>query len=310
LKGLLLSKTKSHDLEERIIEILSFRQNSSLRGLAAEIGLSSSWLKKQILKLCRDGTIKSWQVVLHPLSFQERIFFLLLKTNPNEPSVVNDLLNNYDQNSLSTLEGITGEFSLICRFHFNDTTEFLDSLDHIYELIGETGFQKYQMLEVIKVHKEAGMPVPQIRETLRPREQEKLLAIRKLVERSEIPLSTYQLANKLEESQPAVYRRLKKWKDDNVILGYSINTSYWQEKYIHTYIHVKAPLGKYRSIIDFCNKTKHVIQAYRTNQEYSLLLKTRHRNLTSLNNFLKTLYQQVEVEDTLTTIILDTLRSN
>lgn len=308
MNGLFLHKTKSYDLKERIIEFLSVRQNSSLRGLAAEIGLSSSWLKKQIMKMRRDGTIRSWQVVLHPLSLQERIFFLLLKTNPNEPSVVNDLLGNYNQNSLSTLEGITGEFSLICRFHFNDTTDFLDSLDHIYELIGETGFQKYQMLEVIKVHKEAGIPIPQMRETLRPKELEKLLTLRKLIERSEKPLSTYQLATKLEESQPAVYRRLKKWKDDNVVLGYSINTSYWQENYIHTYIHVKAPLGKYRSIIDFCNRTKHVIQAYRTNQEYSLLLKTRHRNLTDLNNFLKTLYKQVEVEDTLTTIILDTLR--
>jgi len=305
-----LNKTNSSDLNERILRALSTRPDSSLRGLAAEIGLSSPWLRKQILKLRRDGIIKTWQVVLHPLSLKERIFFLLLKTNPNEPSVVNELLNNYDLNSLSVLEGITGEYSLICRFHFLNATEFLESLDHLYELIGETGFQKYQMLEVIKVHKERGIPIPKIKASLKSRELEKLLLIQKFGETSELPPSTYQLAERLEESQPAIYRRLKKWKTENVILGYSINTSYWREKYIHAYINVKAPLGKYQSVIDFCNKEPRVIQAYRTNHEYSILMKTRHLDLTDLNDFLKTLYQQVEVEDTLTSVILDTLRSD
>ena len=62
------------------------------------------------MKMRKDGIIHSWQLVLNPSLYQQRIFFLLLKTNPNEPTVVSELLNNYDQNSLSTLEGITGGF--------------------------------------------------------------------------------------------------------------------------------------------------------------------------------------------------------
>ncbi len=305
-----MNDQKAIDLTELILHTLSIRQRSSLRGIAAEIGISSTWLRKQILKMRRKGLIKSWQLVVNPLSHQRRIFFLLLKTNPNEPRVVNELLDNYDQNSMSSLEGITGEFSLICRFHFPDATEFLDSLDHLYELIGETGFQKYQMIEVIKVHKERGLLVPQLTRQLKSDELKILLAIQKLGRTFDLPPSTYKIAEELPDSQPAIYRKLRKWENENIILGYSINTPYWQSKYIHTYIQVKAPLGKYNSIIDFCLQDERVIDVYRTNQEYSLLIKSRHLNLADLNDFLKILYHQAEIEDTLTRIVLDLLRSN
>ena len=305
-----MKNQKAIELIELILLTLSKRQRSSLRGIAAEIGISSTWLRKQILRMRKDGLIKSWQLVLNPLSHQQRIFFLLLKTNPNEPRVVNELIGNYDQNSMSSLEGITGEFSLICRFHFPDATEFLDSLDHLYELIGETGFQKYQMIEVIKVHKERGLKVPQLTRQLKSDELDLLLAIQKLGRTLDLPPSTYKIAEEIPDSQPAIYRKLKKWKKENIILGYSINTLYWQSKYIHTYIQAKAPLGKYKSIITFCLKDDRVLDVYRTNQEYSLLIKSRHRNLDDLNNFLKDLYNQTEIEDTLTRIVLDLLRSN
>lgn len=306
----ILKNQKSIELIENILHALSTRQRSSLRGVAAEIGLSSTWLRKQILDMRKNGLIKSWQLVLNPLSHQQRIFFLLLKTNPNEPLVVNELLSSYDQNSLSTLEGITGEFSLICRFHFPNATEFLESLDHLYELIGETGFQKYQMIEVIKAHKENGIPIPELKSQIKSEELETLLSIQKLGETFDFPPSTYKIAEKLQDNQPTIYRKLKKWKKENIILGYSVNTPYWQKKYIHSYIQVKAPLGKYLSVIDFCLQDKRVLNVYRTNQEYSLLLKTRHPNLTDLNNFLKMLFQQTEIEDTLTRIVLDLMRSN
>ena len=98
---------------------------------------------------------------------------------------------------------------------------------------------------------------------------------------------------------------MKKWKNENIILGYSVSTPYWQKKYIHSYIEVKAPLGKYRSVIEFCLQNRRVLNVYRTNQEYSLLLKTRHLNLPDLNNFLKRLFQQTEIEDTLTRLVLE-----
>lgn len=305
-----LKNQKPNKNIENILYALSTRQRSSLRGIAAEIGLSSTWLRKQILIMKKNGLIKSWRLVLNPLSHQQRIFFLLLKTNPNEPRVVNELLSIYNHSSLSTLEGITGDFSLICRFHFPNATEFLNSLDHLYELIGETGFQKYQMIEVIEVHKEQGFPVIKLKRQLKPDELKILIKIQKLGETYDFPPSTYKIAENLHNNQPAIYRKLKKWKNENFILGYSVYTPYWQRTYVHAYIQVKAPLGKYNSTIDFCIPDDRVINIYRTNQEYSLLLRTRYPNLSDLNNFLKILYQKAEIEDTLTMIVLDFLRSN
>ena len=141
------------DITKKILQSLSNLQTPSIQKIAADINLSPRWLKKQILRMKEDGVIKSWQMILNPWIIQEQIFFFLLKTNPNEPRIVDELISHYDKNTLSTIEGITGEYSLISRFHFPNATDFLDSLDHLYELIGVTGFQKYQIIEVIKIHK-------------------------------------------------------------------------------------------------------------------------------------------------------------
>lgn len=296
---------------ETLLRSLSQRRNPSLHGMSTELGHSSSWIRRQIQKLKQEGVITDWRLVLHPSASlqQQRILFFLLKTNPNEPQIVEELLRMYSAEKLSSLEGVTGEYSLMGRFHFPSGVEFLASLDHLYQVIGGSGFQKYQMLEVISVHKEWGFIVPESSMTLKDSEYRILQAIQELGKTLEFPPSTYDIAKKLDKHQPSIYRQLKRWKGGNVILGYSLSTTYWQERYIHAYIQIKAPLGKYQILIDFCQQNTHVIDCFRTNQEYSLLIKTRHSTLTDLNDFLKALYQQTRVADTVTHIILDGLRS-
>ena len=298
-------------LDERILRKLSCRKNPSLQGIAEEIGISSSKLRKKIAKMRKEKIILSWYLVINPMSLQEhKIFFFLLKTNPNEPKVVTKLLDNYDLNKLSHLEGITGEYSLIGRFHFPNASEFLFSLDHLYKLVGETGFKKYQLLEVIKVYKEQGIPCPETRKQLKAYEVERIEKIQFFGQKTEFPPSTYQIAKNLGVSQPVIYRQLKNWKEEKVILGYSLHSSFWQNNYLRSYIQVKAQLGEYQSLLNFCLQNNRVVNIYRTNQEYSVLLITQHPNLADLNNFLKTIYRQAEVEDTLTRIVLDLLRDS
>ena len=123
-----------------------------------------------------------------------------------------------------------------------------------------------------------------------------------------MPLTSYQIAQKLEISQPAVAKLVKKWKDESVILGYSITTDYWENNFIHTYIQLKAPLGKYKTVIDYCIHRDEVQDVFRTNHEYSLLLRTRFLSLNALNVFLQELFQHSLIEDTITSVILDFLR--
>ncbi len=298
-----------NDVTEKILHALSIRETQSIQKIAVDINLSPRWLRRQILRMKDVGTIKSWQMVINPWIIQEQIFFLLLKTNPNEPRIIDELKAHYDKNTLSSIEGITGEFSLIGRFHFPNATDFLDSLDHLYELIGGTGFQKYQIIEVIKIHKDMGVPVPEIKQPLKSHELEKILKIQQIGEKFDWPPSTYEIAKQINVSQPTVYRQLKKWKDRKIILGYSIRTTYWSDNFIHSYIQIKAPLGKYKSAVEYCLNDERVIEIYRTNQEYSLLIKTRHPNLNDLSQFLKSLYGNANVADTLTRIVLDHVRS-
>lgn len=301
-------KLSLEEITKKTISALSSRPTSSIQGIAKDIGLSQRWFKKEILKMKKQGTIKSWQLILNPRLLQQQIFFFLLKTNPNEPRVIKELLTHYDKASLSTIEGITGEYSLIGRFHVPNATDFLDSLDHLYELIGGTGFQKYQIIEVIQVHKEHGISIPEKEYTLKPHELERLHLINKLGEKFNLPPSTYEIAEEIKVSQPTVYRQLKKWRDRKIILGYSVGTSYWSENYIHSYIQIKAPLGKYKSAVEYCINDKRVIEIYRTNQEYSLLIKTRHPTLEDLNQFLNSFYKYTTLTDTITRIVLDYIR--
>jgi DNA-binding Lrp family transcriptional regulator len=302
-------KLDSDETAKKILHALSVRSRSSIQGVAKDINLSPRWLKKQIVRMREQGIIKSWQLVLNPRILQQQIFFFLLKTNPNEPRVVEELLTHYDETFLSSIEGITGEYSLIGRFHFPNATDFLDSLDHLYELIGGTGFQKYQIIEVIKVHKEHGISVPEEKHSLKSHELDRLQMINKLGEKFDLPPSTYEIAEEINVSQPTVYRQLKKWRDRKIILAYSVNTSYWSDNFLHSYIQIKAPLGKYKSAIEFCLDDGRVIEIYRTNQEYSLLLKTRHPALDDLSQFLKSLYKHTTIADTVTRIVLDYIRS-
>jgi len=301
--------TISKEMLQDIFNIISNRSNNSLRGLGTKLNMSTSQFKRIINYLQREKLIKNWNIVINPNIFPKmKILLFFLKTNPNEPEVVNKLLENYNDQALSQLEGITGNYSLVGEFHYMDTSLFLDSLEFLYSLAGKTGFQKYQLIEVIDVLKISGFCSSKITRLLRLGEHEKLQKIRTLTSGAKMPLTSYQIAQQLEISQPAIAKLLKKWKDENVILGYSITTDYWKDHFVHAYIQLKAPLGKYQMVIDYCIHRIEVQDVFRTNHEHSLLLRTRFPSLKDLNCFLKEIFQHSHVEDTITSIILDFLR--
>ncbi|MHA2343251.1 MAG: Lrp/AsnC family transcriptional regulator [Candidatus Hodarchaeales archaeon] len=280
-----ISKETLHD----IFILISLRSNNSLRGLATKLNLSTSQFKKIINYLKTEELIKNWNIIINPNILPKmKILFFFLKTNPNEPEVVNKLF--------------------VGQFHYIDTTHFLDSLEFLYSLAGKTGFQKYQLIEVIEVLKISGFCSSKISRSLRSGEYYKLEKIRTLNSGAKMPMTSYQIAQELNLSQPAIAKLLKRWKDETVILGYSIKTDYWKDHFINTYIQLKAPLGKYQLVIDYCIHRNEVQDVFRTNHEYSLLLRTRFLSLNDLNSFLQDLFQHSIIEDTITSIVLDFLR--
>jgi DNA-binding Lrp family transcriptional regulator len=296
-------------LSEDILNILCFRSTNSFRGLPRDLGVSSSTLKRNIVFLKKKQLIKSWTFVLNPtILAKNKIIFFFLKTNPNEPEIVSKLLNNYTNTKLSSLVGITGNYSLIGQFHYPDPSSFLDSLEELYSLVGESGFQKYLLIEAIETKKYQGFQCEEIKKPLRPDELEKLHKVIDLNNQSEFPLSSYQIAKQLNVSQPVISRMLKRWKNEHIILGYSYQTDYWKNHYIHSYIQIKTALGRYKEIIEYCLLNNRVLDVFRTNSEYSILIRARFTSLRDLNKFLKDLYLNTKLEDTISSVVLDFLR--
>jgi len=191
---LVISKEILHD----IFILISNRSNNSLRGLATELNISTSQFRRIINYLQTEKLIKSWNMVINPNIFPKmKILLFFLKTNPNEPEVVNKLLENYNDQALSQLEGIAGNYSLVAQFHYVDTSHFLDSLEFLYSLAGKTGFQKYQLIEVIDVLKISGFCSSKITRSLRSGEHDKLQKIRTLTSGAKLPLTSYQIAQQL-----------------------------------------------------------------------------------------------------------------
>lgn len=297
---------KIDPLSEEILTAIGFRPVNSLRGLANGLELSTTKLKRHVSLLKEDKIIKSWTFVFNPtVNEKNKFFFLFLKTNPNEPEIMTKLLQQYNNSELSRLVGITGEFSLLGQFHYPNSSSFLTSLEELYSLVGETAFQKFQLIEVIETKKYSGFFCGEIERPLKSSEELKLKQIVKLNYQSEYPLSSYQIAKKLKFTQPVISRLLKRCKDDHIILGYSCQTDYWKNSFIHSYIQVKATLGRYQDIIELCLHDNRVLDVFRTNSEYSLLLRSRFPHLKDLNDFLKNLYRKTKLEDTYTSIVLD-----
>ena len=116
-------------LSEDILHMLCFRSTNFFRGLPRTLGVSSSTFKRNITFLKKNKFIKSWTFVLNPtILAKNKILFFFLKTNPNEPEIVSKLLHKYNNNELSNLVGITGNYSLIGQFHYPDPSSFLDDL--------------------------------------------------------------------------------------------------------------------------------------------------------------------------------------
>ena len=76
----------------------------------------------------------------------------------------------------------------------------------MYKLVGETGFKKYQLLEVIKVYKEQGIPCSETKKQLKAHEVERLEKIQFFGQKTEFPPSTYQIAKK-EKVHPSMIAR-------------------------------------------------------------------------------------------------------
>lgn len=294
------------DSEISILTQLSNRGNYSINNIGDKVGLSQKTLRKKIIDLRKRNVIKSWKITINPLVYSEsRLYLLYLKTNPNEPEIRDKLII---KSQLLSLEGILGDYSLLGSFRFNSTEEMISSLDEIFSVVGSSSFQRYNLVEILKIEKYSAKQIYQTNYHLSKTDHSLLQKINELGKQTIFPPKITQLAEKCGLSRPSIYRKLREWESEGVILNYSIDSNSINESSIVTYLRVKVLPEHHSNFLKFGLANDDIIHIFRTNQEYSFLLKTSQRSIQDLDQFLKSLYTETEVIDTITTIVIDNIK--
>ncbi|MFW9897061.1 MAG: Lrp/AsnC ligand binding domain-containing protein, partial [Candidatus Thorarchaeota archaeon] len=129
------------------------------------------------------------------------------------------------------------------------------------------------------------------------------------------PISTYEIKNICYEqllvdiSQSTIHNRIKKLEQKEVILNYTVNFNPkkvgFEGKY-YLRIKPKDP-SKYNELAFKLVKNRNITDLFRIGEQLGLFAIVRVKKVEDYADFIRDLYQSDEIEDTLTTFVLDEL---
>ncbi|MBN1803284.1 MAG: Lrp/AsnC family transcriptional regulator [Candidatus Lokiarchaeota archaeon] len=299
-----------------IVESLNSNFKPSISEICRNLNISRQTLKKDLITLKFNGIIKNFTINIHP-NIQPNLKYVILeiKTNPNEPGLVKNMLKIPQ---LILLDGIFGEFSLIALFVFKDSEEFNDILAKIDNIMANSYFKKYKITEVIRVFKTNGIMLSKSTLNKIDLDETDRLILNSLKKDQGIKLiSTHKMSkllklkNNVEISQSTIYNRIKRLEESDVILNYSMNFCPrkigFNGKYI-VRVKPKDP-SRYKNLALRLEQDSHITDLFRIGEQYGLFAIVRVRAIEDYGNFIKNLYKE-DIEDTFTNFILDELISH
>jgi len=297
-----------------ILEVLQGDSRASLTDIGRGLGLSRFAVKDRIEKLFKDRLILGPTVIINPsgVGFKRTVFFEF-KTNPHEPWLAEFL---EEIKECDMLNGITGEYSLLGRFRIADEEHFGRILRRIDEVMTKSFFKKYRVVNAINTFKESGVPFERKAAPLTLGDID-LMILRILLNQTRYvktpqPLSTTQISRLLRDlgvkiSQPSVFKRLKRLKDQGVILRHTILVN--QEKVgfkTKLVVRIKVNPASYDDVArNFLVPMDEITDLYRTGEDYGLLAIVRVKGVSEYNAFLLGLYASKDIIDTHTTLVLE-----
>lgn len=307
----------SKELDSIDLKIIDRLQQEGFKKqrIANQIGLSRHTISRRIKALFHKGIINGGQVILNPLiQNNARITLAEFKTNPHEPWIARSLMN--DENC-DVLYGITGEYSLFARFKLYDETEFIKFLKRIDNMMSNTLFKKYQFIHVIECFKENQTIINQKQPFNHKLDKIDRIILQVLKNQQRFsfkprPMTSMDVSRALTRmnyplSQPAVFRRIQRLKQIEIILKEGIRIDYhrlgFQTRFI---MKVKVNPSVYSSMArEKLAPMKEITDLYRTNEDYGLLAFVLVRDVNNYNSFLTQLYNTSNVIDTYSTLVLE-----
>ncbi|MHA1734709.1 MAG: Lrp/AsnC family transcriptional regulator [Promethearchaeota archaeon] len=275
--------------------------------LARRLNLSRPTVIRH-LKLLESRVVSHFAAIVDHIKLNSRIFFLEIKTNPEEPEVI-DAFREIPQ--VRSIDGIIGEFSLWIKVVARDQGEFNRVLNCIDRALGETTFQRYHVIEVLVPFKEYGEVLGEDTTPLEPVDDLSWQLVNILVkyhDRRYARAVTSRLASGPTPPPPSkVSRKLRELVERRVIRRFttSIRPDYAVEatKFL---LRVKPKnLSHYELLARQAVRDPHITCLYRTGEDYGLLAVVRVEGNAAYRKFITGLYATGEVLDTHTTLVLE-----
>lgn len=294
-----------------LLSLLLKNSRSSLATLGEEVGKSRNWIARTIRKLVRTRIIQAYVTVFDPAQvYAERNTILLIKTNPRELDVSQGLL---EMAELESLDGISGDHSLLGLFRFRGSGTFEQFLDRVDQVVAKSKADKYQLVQVLSTYKTHGFtlenrpPRPQLVST---KEWELMRTIYRQApsEESPFPLPQNEIGNRMNPclSQPAVSKAMRRLEGRGAIVGYSVDVKFSNlGQPIKFFLQIKPKPGSIAQTARAISTMDEVWDLHRTSEDYSLFATIRTDSVDGYNRFLRRLYSNENIIDTQSQISLE-----
>ena len=294
-------------IDKLILRDLSSRNSLNLKNSHESSSLSYRQFLRRIDDLYDKGIITGWLPVVHPLTYRVKKFvWLFLKTNPKNTQDL-DYLNSLEGQLLS-LDGIAGIFSLLALIQFtndNDFNSFLAKIEEAFQVHDPVReLQRYQHLEIIAFYKFNGFPIE--KDINEPSEAE-IRIIQSLFEvgvHTKRPPTIEEIADVSKMSTSSVQKILKSLERSSTILGYSLRLNQIIKPAIKMIVQFKIHPRSIAEIISILKEDPHTSFLAKTQSDYSLLAIVYLDSIQNYNEWLKELYLNEDLLDTLTTVVL------
>ncbi|MHA1936429.1 MAG: Lrp/AsnC family transcriptional regulator, partial [Candidatus Thorarchaeota archaeon] len=282
--------------EKRLLSVLLNNSRLSAAMIAEEINKGRNWVTRTIKRLVKTGVIRGYVTVLDPAQvYAERNTILLIKTNPRELGVSHAIL---EMPELESLDGISGEHSLLGLFRFRGSGAFEEFLDRVDSVVSMSGTGKYQLVQVLSTYKTNGFTLQKhrSRETSVSSKDWVLMSTIYRHSPSEdhpLPLSQGEIGKRMNPplSQPAVSKAMQRLEKRHAIVGYTVDIDFSQYGLpVKFFLQVRSKPGTVAETAHVLSAMDEIWDLHRTSEDYSLFATVRTKDIDGYNQFLRKLY--------------------
>ncbi|MGY5876407.1 MAG: Lrp/AsnC family transcriptional regulator [Candidatus Thorarchaeota archaeon] len=299
------------DKQFELLRLMLSNSRLSVSTLAERIGKGRNWVTTNVKRLVEKRIIRSYVTILDPAQvYAERNTITLIKTNPRETGVSESLLK---MKALESLDGISGEHSLLGLFRFRDTSKFEEFLDDIDKVVAGSGSQNYNLVQVLATYKTHGFSLERTARsstTIASSDWElmKVLSRFSPSEEHTFPLTQLEIGKKMQPtlSQPAVSKAMRRLEERGAIVGYSIELEFNKIGLpIKFFLEIKPQPGMIAETARRISHMKEVWALHRVGEDFSLFATVRTESVDKYNSFLRALYANEDILDTRSQISLE-----